>query len=101
MQKETAFWVDALNGRDVPAGAILTLETAVKQEQIQQRKAFGKVHVEGIGELELFNMTAKFSKTPGVVEAPPPTLGQHTNDILTRIGYSQAEIQQLKDCKAI
>jgi CoA:oxalate CoA-transferase len=100
-QHATAFWVDALNSRDVPAGAILTLENAVSQEQVRHRNAFGKVDVDGIGELELFNMTAKFSKTPGMVESPPPTLGQHTNEILSSVGYSSDEIHTLNEKSVI
>jgi CoA:oxalate CoA-transferase len=100
-QKETAAWVEELNKRDVPAGAILTLEGAMKQEQVKHRNAFGKVTVEGIGELELFNMTAKFSKTSGSVESPPPTLGQHTDGILQAAGYSEEEIIQLRKAKII
>ena len=100
-QKETAVWVDELNKHDVPAGAILTLDGALKQEQVIHLNVFVKVAVDGIGELELFNLSAKFSKTPGIVETPPPTLGQHTNDILAGIGYSKEEIQKFKEMKAI
>ncbi len=100
-QKETALWVDELNKRDVPAGAILSLEGAMNQVQVKHRNAFGKVTLDGIGNLELFNMTAKFSKTPGFVETPPPTLGQHTKDILVNIGYSLEEIRRFKEIKAI
>ena len=100
-QKETAVWVDELNKHDVPAGTILTLDGALKQEQVKHRNVFGKVTVDGIGELELFNLSAKFSKTPGIVETPPPTLGQHTNDILASIGYSGEDIRRLKEEQCI
>lgn len=99
--KETDHWVDLLNKNDVPSGAILTLEGAVNQEQIKHRNTFGTTSVEGIGEFKLFNLTAKFSKTPGAVESPPPTLGQHTNEVLRSIGYSEEEIGKLKDFKIV
>jgi crotonobetainyl-CoA:carnitine CoA-transferase CaiB-like acyl-CoA transferase len=100
-QRETAYWVEALNDKDVPSGAILDLANALDQEQIEHRNTFGAVTAEGIGELRLFNLTAKFSKTPGGVEAPPPTLGQHTSDVLKSIGYSEHEIQNLRERKII
>lgn len=100
-QRETAFWVEALNDRDVPSGAILDLAAAVTQDQIDHRNTFGTVHAEGIGDLKLFNLTAKFSKTPGTVETPPPALGEHTREVLKEIGYSESEIQKLKDATII
>ena len=73
----------------------------MNQEQIRHRNTFGTTAVEGIGELKLFNLTAKFSKTPGSVESPPPTLGQHTDEVLRGIGYSAEEIAKLRDAKVI
>lgn len=100
-EKETMCWVEELNEKDVPAGAILSLEDAVKQEQVKHRNTFGTAHVEGIGDLQLFNLTAKFSKTTGLVETPPPTLGQHTKEVLTEIGYAEEDIARLKAAHVI
>ena len=99
--KETAHWVDELIRHDVPAGAILTLEEAMQQDQIKHRRTFSTVEVEGIGEIELFNLTAKFSKTPGTVDAPPPVLGQDTAEILKGIGYQDEDIKRLKEMKVV
>ena len=101
MGRETAFWVEELNAHDVPAGAILTLDAAVSQEQVRHRKTFNTVAVEGIGELPLFNLTAKFSRTPGEVTSPPPTLGQHTGVLLRELGYGDEEIATLRSDRII
>lgn len=100
-ERETAFWVNELNDHDVPSGAILDLESALCQEQVTHRETFSTTSVEGIGAMKLFNLTAKFSKTPGFVEHAPPTLGQHTNEILAGIGYTETEIRRLKDSMII
>ena len=95
-ERETAFWVDALNARDVPSGAILSLGDALHQPQITHRETFQQVALDGIGEFPLFSMTAKFSATPGKVETPPPTLGQHTEEILQTIGIAGEEVEALR-----
>jgi len=100
-ENDTAHWVEVLNKHDVPSGAILTLEQAVHQPQVEHRDTFTALEVEGIGTVPLFNMTAKFEKTPGMVTAPPPRLGEHTAEILHGIGIDDACIAELKLKKVI
>jgi formyl-CoA transferase len=100
-EKETAFWVTLLNKNDVPSGAILGLEAALNQPQVQHRQTLQKVAVEGVGELRLFGLSAKLEKTPGGIETPPPRLSAHTKEILGGIGYSDAELKRLKEARVI
>ena len=46
----------------------------------------------GIGPLRLFGLTAKFEKTPGRLDAPPPRLSAHTEEVLTGLGYTTDEV---------
>ena len=94
--RPTLEWVAALNAKDVPSGEILDLEAALRQPQIQHRGVLQKVDTPGIGEIEVFGLTAHFEKTRGDVETPPPTLGQHNAEILARIGYGETELLELK-----
>jgi formyl-CoA transferase len=95
-QHPTAHWVEVLNARGVPSGAILPLGAALAQEQIAHRGTIRTVAAEGIGELKLFNLTARFEKTPGAVETAPPRLSDHTEEVLTGLGYAREEIARLR-----
>ena len=100
-EKETAYWVELLNKNDVPSGAILRLEDALNQPQVQHRQTLQKVAVDGIGELRLFGLSAKLEKTPGGIKTPPPRLSAHTNEILGELGYSPEDIKRLKEARVI
>lgn len=100
-EQDTDHWVGVLNAHDVPSGAILTLDQAMHQPQVEHRNTFATVDVPGIGTMPLFNMTAKLEKTPGKVSAPPPTLGEHTGEILTALGYDEAGIASLRQRKVL
>ncbi len=95
-RKPTAFWVEALNASAVPSGAILTLEQALRQPQVAHRRVLQKVPVAGLGDVEVFGLTARFEKTPGAVEAPPPTLGEHNQQVYSSLGLSEGEQAELK-----
>ncbi|MFN3270037.1 MAG: CoA transferase, partial [Candidatus Kapaibacteriota bacterium] len=96
MEKPTKYWVELLNNNDIPAGEILSLEDALNQPQIQVRNTFSTLNVEGIGPIKVFNLTAKFEKTPGFAETPPPKLSQHTEEVLSLIGITKEEIETLR-----
>ena len=95
--KSTALWVEELNSRDVPSGEILSLEQALRQPQMHHREVLKKVPLDGFGEIEVFGLTARFEKTPGAVDTPPPELGEHNAEIFAALGISESEQAELKN----
>jgi len=100
-QRTTDEWVELLNASDVPSGAILSLADALQQPQVKHRQTLKDVPVEGIGSIPLFNLTAKFEKTPGDITAPPPRLSAHTAEVLAGIGITASEVAALKAKRVI
>ncbi|MBL0312430.1 MAG: CoA transferase [Holophagaceae bacterium] len=94
--KSTAIWVGELNAKDVPSGEILSLEQALHQPQMNHREVLKKVPLDGFGEIEVFGLTARFEKTPGTVETPPPALGEHNAEVYSGLGISGIEQAELK-----
>jgi crotonobetainyl-CoA:carnitine CoA-transferase CaiB-like acyl-CoA transferase len=96
MEHPTSEWVDRLNAKGVPSGGILGLEEALSSAQMQHRGALQEIPVENLGGVKLFNLTAKFSRTPARIECPPPALAQHTHEILAGLGYEDGQIEELR-----
>ena len=95
-ERPTADWVDLLNARDIPSGAILGLEEALTQPQVRHRQALKDVAIEGLGTYKLFGLTAQFAGTPGAITAPPPRLGADTDAVLEELGVAADERAALK-----
>ncbi|MFA6956793.1 MAG: CoA transferase [Thermoanaerobaculia bacterium] len=100
-QHPTSHWVDLLNAKGVPSGDILTLEAALEQPQVKHRESIQSVTEEEIGDIRIFNLTAKFEKTPASVDTAPPRLSAHTFEILRSIGLTEADIEAMRAEKAI
>ncbi|MCX6153275.1 MAG: CaiB/BaiF CoA-transferase family protein [Candidatus Kapabacteria bacterium] len=95
-QNTTSFWSEKLNALGVPSGEILSLYDALNTEQVQHRNTFTEIEVEQIGKVKLFNATAKFEKTPAMVDSAPPKLSENSYEILQEMGYSKKQIDEFK-----
>ena len=97
IQNTTAHWVEALNAKGIPSGEILSLEAALSSDQVRHRGAIADVDLPGLGVIQIFDLTAKFSKTPARIDMPPPRLSEHTEGILSELGYSPEEMSALRE----
>lgn len=91
-------WLAALERAGIPCGPINTLDKVFENPQIQHREMRVELPHPLAGQVPLVGSPLKFSATPVQYQRPPPTLGEHTHQVLTRIlGLSEQEIHVLHD----
>jgi glutaryl-CoA transferase len=95
-------WLAKLKAAGVPCGRINSVAEALADPQTQARAMVEIVEHRTIGELKLVGLPYKFSGTPASVRLPPPTLGEHTDEILRdELGLDATAIAALREQKVI
>ena len=93
-------WVEKLTTNGVPTGPVWSVPEALAHPQLADRGLL-QTHRVGSEDLQLVGIGAKLDGIAPGVDSPPPTLGEHTNDILSELGYDKAQISGLKEEGAI
>jgi crotonobetainyl-CoA:carnitine CoA-transferase CaiB-like acyl-CoA transferase len=88
-----ANWQTRLKAGGVPCSPINRVDTIVTEEQVHARDMIVQLELPGLGPMRMAGLPLKFSETPGRLDLHPPRLGQHTAEVMRRLGYGDAAIE--------
>ncbi|HIA06306.1 MAG TPA: CoA transferase [Flavobacteriales bacterium] len=94
-------WTDVLDGADCCISPVNTMAEALEDPQVQHRRLV-KVHEHSAeGAVTYFDLPFKSTALAAPENTQAPLLGEHTEEILKRLGYDQQSIEALKESGAI
>jgi len=101
VQKTTDEWLEIMLALDIWCAPVLEQKDVANDPQVKHLEAFTEIEHPRAGKVQVTNIPFRMSATPGSIRRPAPLNGQHSEEILREAGYTEAQIADLKNRKAI
>lgn len=98
---KSADLVAKLNAAGVPCGPIYSMDEVFADPQVQHLRCAASVVHPKLGNIKLVSQPVTLSRTPATITSATPELGQDSAAILSELGYTDAEIVQLRERKIV
>jgi formyl-CoA transferase/CoA:oxalate CoA-transferase len=100
-ERSRSSWIAMLTESGVPCGSVRQVAEVLNDSQLLARRMIESVEHATIGPMKMLGIPIKLSETHGAVRTAPPTLGQHTDAVLTELGLGASDIASLREAKVI
>ncbi len=94
--RSSADWVEALEAAGVPCGPIYSMDQVFADPQVQHLAMAPRVVHPVRGEFAVVGQAVGLSRTPAHIHTATAEAGQHTDEVLREIGYSEAELASMR-----
>ncbi|RKY16418.1 MAG: CoA transferase, partial [Planctomycetota bacterium] len=92
LQRSSAEWLEALHQRGIPCGPINQLDQVFDDPQVRHRGLRLDLQHPEAGSVPSVANPIRLSRTPIEYDRAPPLLGQHTDEVLSRVLELDAEV---------
>jgi crotonobetainyl-CoA:carnitine CoA-transferase CaiB-like acyl-CoA transferase len=100
-ERSTEEVIEILSAAMIPAGPVYTPQQALDDAHVQAARLFHMIDYPGLPRpAPIVEPGARFSDFE-LPQGRPPTVGEHTGEVLSELGYSQAQIAALREAGVI
>lgn len=89
-------WLDRIEAQGVPCGPVHDLSDVFRSPQVLHRQMVREIQHPRAGTVKVVGVPIKMSDSPDLIRTAPPMLGEHTNQVLNSIGYTDSQIAELR-----
>lgn len=94
-------WVEVLNAAGVPSGPILNVQETFENEQVKTLPMVQPLEHPTLGTINILGFGVNLERTPARMRWATPEHGEHTQEVLAELGYSDAEVEAMEKAGAI
>ena len=95
-QNRTDYWIEELQKVGIWCGRVNDYEQTVNDPQVIYNEMIQNISHPVAGDIRVVNCPIGFSKMPASIRKAPPLLGEHNEEILKELGYTDEKIEELK-----
>ncbi len=99
--RDIASALAVLKAADVPVSKIYSVRDMLQDPQFLARKMFEQHAFRDGSPIKLPAVTPKMSETPGGTRWLGPALGEHTDEVLAALGYSEADMATMRAARVV
>ena len=99
--RDGADWIAALNKAGIPCGPIYSIDQTFNDPQVRHLGIAQEVVSKALGAITILGQPVALSRTPSRLVSAAPEYGEHTDAILSDLGYSAAEIAAFRAAGAV
>ena len=94
--RDLATCLSVFAAAEVTAAPVYDIDQFVADRHVQERQIVVDLPDEELGSVTMHNVVPRLSATPGALRRPAPKLGEHTAEILARVGIAAADLARLR-----
>lgn len=95
--RNAANWIEALSDAGIPSGPVNSVAEALASEHALAREMVVDIDHPAMGAFRSLGLPMRLSETPTSIRRHPPLLGEHTDEVLTELGFDSESIADLRE----